>query len=63
VVPSFALVPVRSRDIGTQLAGCDAAGGAVCAGGVAGEAGACACAALASISAQEAAQNGFIVMG
>ena len=63
VVPSFAFVPVPFGDIGTQLVGCDAAGGAVCAGGVAGEAGACACAALASISAQEATQNGVIVMG
>ena len=63
VVPSLAFVPVPFGDIGAQLVGCCAAGGAVCAGGVAGEAGACACAALASISAQEAAKNGFIVMG
>jgi hypothetical protein len=47
-------------DIGAQLVGCDAAGGAVSACGVVGEAGACAYAALANISAQEAAKNGFI---
>src|SRR5690348_11284719 len=62
-VASFLLfVPVPFGCIGAQLVGCEAAGGAVCAGGVAGEAGACACAALASISAQVAAKNGFFVM-
>ena len=63
VVPSLLFLPVPFGDIGVQLVGCDAAGGAVCAGGVVGEAGACACAALASISAQEAVKNGFIVIG
>src|SRR6202012_3284215 len=63
VVPSFLFmfVPVPSG-IGAQLDGCEAAGIAVRAGGVAGEAGACAYAALASISTQEAAMKGFIVM-
>ena len=56
------LVPVPSGGIGAQLDGRDAAGVAVCAGGVTGEAGACAYAALASISTQEAATKGFIVM-
>ena len=56
------VLPVPFGGIGAQLAGCDTAGGAVCGGGVAGEAGACACAALASISAQEARMNGFMVI-
>jgi hypothetical protein len=55
-------VPLPFGGIGAQLLGCAASGGAVCAGGVAGEAGACACAALASISAQPAINKGFIVM-
>jgi hypothetical protein len=53
---------VSFGDIGAQFVGCDAAGVAVWAGGVEGEAGACAYAALASISAQEAAKSGFMVM-
>ena len=63
VAPSFLLVfvPVLSG-IGAQLDGCEAAGVAVWAGGVAGEAGACACAALASINTQEAAMRDFVVM-
>jgi hypothetical protein len=61
VVPSV-FVPVPFGCIGAQLVGGKAVGGAACARGVAGEAGACACAALASISAQVAIRSGFMVM-
>src|ERR1700744_5102245 len=63
VAPSLVVVPVPLFGaIGAQLAACGSGCVAVCAGGVAGEAGACACAALASISTQEAARKGFVVM-
>ena len=65
VAPSFAL-PVPAPDpwgaTGAQFVGCDAVGGAVCAGGVAGEAGACACAATAGINRHEASMRVFIRM-
>jgi hypothetical protein len=61
VEPSV-FVPVPFGGIGAQLVGGKAVGGAACARGVAGEAGACAFAALASISAQVAIMSGFMVM-
>src|SRR6266480_3172388 len=64
VVPSGAIVPFCGTGwVGAQLAATAGAGGAICAGGVAGDGGACALAMReAAINAHERSQTDFILM-